>query len=296
MTHRLPHPTSTLHFTGRLGALAVLITGLLGGSLAAPAVAHDWEPLDYVAFGDSYTAGIGAGPAVPSTTYGAQCFQAAPPGYVAVLDARADVDLITNAACAGSPATAVPAQVGAATALRLLNEDTDLVTLTAGGNDVNFGAILAACLSPSPLEACRTAVKTAERFARTEVRKTLANAYATIRAQAPHATIVALGYPHLFSPEFGDQPYITAAAAEVFNDGTDTFNRVIRQASRQVRGVEYVDVTDEFEGHGIGSPYPWIIFNGKLADPANFHPNATGYEKGYARAVIREAGIRALVH
>jgi lysophospholipase L1-like esterase len=279
----------------RICGITFLIAGLFVGS-TTPAVAHYPEPLDYVAFGDSYTAGIGAGPAQPSPTYGAQCFQATPPGYVEVLDSRDDVDLTTNAACGGAPAAVVPAQVGAAAGRGLLNADTDLVTITAGGNDVNFGGILAACRKDRPLDECKATVKVAEDVARTEVLPALTNAYAAIRAQAPNATIVALGYPHLFSPEFGDNAFTTQEAAKVFNKGTDTLNRVIRKAAKQFRGAEYVDVVDEFEGHGIGSPNPWINFTGNPSDIANFHPNETGYAKGYARAIVREAGIRGLVH
>lgn len=54
------------------------------------------------------------------------------------------------------------------------------------------------------LETCKARVKVAEAVAKTEVLPALNNAYAAIRAKAPSAKIVALGYPHLFSPEFGD--------------------------------------------------------------------------------------------
>lgn len=287
----LPHNEGAISPTRRLGALAVLITGLLGGSMAAPAVAHDAKPLDYVAFGDSYTAGIGAGLPQLSELYPReQCFQASP-GYPDVLDDRRGVRLVANAACGGSNATTVPFQVQVASEAGKVNWRTDLVTITAGGNDVNFGNILEKCLVS--LDECKTAVKAAEGRAETEVLESLTNAYSAIRAQAPKATIVALGYPHLFSPEFEGVVYLTDEAAEIFNDGTDTLNGVIEKAAKQVRGTVYVDVTDEFEGHGIGSPESWIVLDGSAA---SFHPNATGYAKGYARAVVREAGIKALAH
>lgn len=281
--------TRTSHQTRRWGALAVLITGLLGGSMAMPAAAHDSEPLDYVAFGDSYTAGIGAGlPQLSDLYTREQCFQASP-GYPDVLDDRRGVRLVANAACGGSNATTVPFQVQVASDAGKLNPRTDLVTITAGGNDVNFGGILGACRSS--LDACKAAVASAEARAETEVLASLKDAYSAIRAVGPQATIVAIGYPHLFSPEFEGELFLTDEAAEVFNDGTDTLNKVMRKAAKQVRGTVYVDVSDEFEGHGIGSPYPWIIFNGDLSDSANFHPNATGYAKGYYRAVASEVRI-----
>ncbi|SLK00085.1 SGNH/GDSL hydrolase family protein [Arthrobacter sp. P2b] len=282
-------------FAGRLATLAVAATALVAGSIAAPAAAHESETLDYVAFGDSYTSGIGAPNVSVSPLYPvspAPCYQASP-GYVDVLDDRPDVELAANAACAGWTAAMVPLQVDVASAAGRLNAETDLVTITAGGNDVGFQGILEACLKPSLLHDCKQAVKAGEAVARTAVLAALTNAYAAIRAKVPNATIVALGYPYQFSPEFGDQTYITDEAAKVFNKGTDTLNKVIRKAARQVSGTVYVDVTDEFDGHGIGSPAPWIHLPGS---DAGFHPTQTGYAKGYYRAVVREAGIRALQH
>jgi lysophospholipase L1-like esterase len=287
---------------GRIGLLAAVFAGLVAGSVAAPAAAQDSEPLNYVALGDSYTSGIGAPNIGVSPLYPAQlqpCFQASP-GYVDVLDARDDVQLTANAACSGWTAAMVPLQVQVASAAGLLNAETDLVTITAGGNDVRFLDVLEACLLPSPAKECKTAVKDAEAVAKTEVLSALTDAYADIRAKAPDATIVALGYPHLFSPEFGDNTYITDEAARAFNNGTDTLNKVIRDAAKKFRGTVYVDVTDEFAGHGLGSPSfgsgdSWFVFN--PADPLDglsFHPTETGYAQGYYPAVINEAGIPAL--
>jgi hypothetical protein len=142
---------------------------------------------------------------------------------------------------------------------------------------------------------CKTAVKAAEVVARTEVLPALANAYAAIRAKAPSAKIVVLGYPRLFSPEFGDNAFITDEAAAAFNKGTDTLNKVIEKAAKKSTGTVYVDVTDEFTGHGFGSPDSWFVFNpANPLDGVSFHPTATGYAEGYYPAVIREAEIPAL--
>lgn len=266
---------------GGLRTLAIAMAGLLTGFFAGPASAQEMEQ-EYVAFGDSYTSGIGAGPFMASPLYPPdQCFQASP-GYPDALDALDAIELTANAACAGWTAAMVPLQVQTASAAGLLNEDSDLVTITAGGNDVGFLDLLLACLAPSPLETCKTEVRAAEALARSELPDVLIGAYAAIRAEAPNATIVVLGYPHLFSPEYGDQPYITEEAAAVFNKGVDTLNNVIRKAARQVPGTVYVDVTKEFEGHGLGSPDSWFVLDGTNA---SFHPNAIGYAEGYATAV-----------
>ncbi|TLM81702.1 SGNH/GDSL hydrolase family protein [Pseudarthrobacter sp. NamE2] len=280
----------SLRITGRLGALAFAITGLLAGFLAAPAAAHSSGHLDYVAFGDSYSAGIGAGEAAPSQLYldlddPVLCFQASP-GYPDILDYLPGVDLTGKAACAGWSAAMVPFQVQIASNAGVLDDETDLVTITAGGNDVDFAGLLRSCLHPSSLDLCITAVRNAEAVAETQVLAALVNAYSAVRAKAPEATIIALGYPHLFSPEFEGTTVITDEAATVFNNGTDTLNKVIGKAAKQVSGTVYVDVTDEFEGHGIGSPKSWFVLDGSAA---SFHPTATGYAFGYAAALVREA-------
>lgn len=280
-------------FAGRLGAVAAVVGGLLAGPAAIPAAAQDGGPLDYVAFGDSYTAGIGAGVPGPSELL-ADCFQTSA-GYVNMLDQRDDVDLAVNAACAGWTAAMVPLQVASASTAGYLNAGTDLVTITAGANDVNFITALVACLTRSEAE-CRTAVNDAKVLATTVVPTALAQAYGAIQAQAPGATIAALGYPHLFSTELGFNPYISIENAEIFNAGTDSLNRVIRNAAK-ASGAVYVDVTDDFAGHGIGSSEPWINFN--PLDPwlgTNFHPTVTGYTEGYAAAVVEEVELAELVH
>ena len=284
-------------FAGRMGALAVVVAGA-GGWLRSHAGSRTGlrEPLDYVALGDSYTSGIGApnisiSPLYVDPANPQPCFQASP-GYVDVLDARDDVQLTANAACAGWTAAMVPLQVQVASAAGLLNAETDLVTITAGGNDVKFLDVLQACLF-RPLKDCKTVVKAAEAVARTEVFPALTDAYAAIRAKAPSAKIVVLGYPHLFSPEFGDNAFIADEAAKVFNKGTDTLNKVIEKAAKKSPGTVYVDVTDEFAGHGFGSPDSWFTFNpANPLDGVSFHPTATGYAKGYYPAVIREAKSR----
>ena len=50
------------------------------------------------------------------------------------------IKLVTNAACSGKTTQDV-----VNTQLRQLNKSTELVTITAGGNNLGFGAIFTAC-------------------------------------------------------------------------------------------------------------------------------------------------------
>lgn len=281
----------------RLGALTVLVAGLVAGSVAAPAAAHE-DSIDLVVFGDSYSAGIGAGTPAPSTiTNDPRCF-VSPSGYAESLSERQRaVELTANAACSGAWAGTgpsepvnedvpdVPQQIQLASEDGLLGAGTDLVTLTAGGNDVQFSRIIGACMQQD-LAICKATVTQAEQAARTQVAPALALDYQQINTAAPDATIAVLGYPHLFSTEGATASPLSPEAAKVFNDGVDTLNSIIEGTAEKSDSVVYVDVTKRFRNHGIGSSEPWINFDPtNLQDYNNFHPNEKGYEKGYAKVL-----------
>lgn len=97
--------------------------------------------------------------------------------------------------------------------------------------------------------------------------------YGQVAKAAPKALIVVTGYPYLFEsdPE-NPNPIVTA-----FNAATAALNQTIAAAvkdTHDVNGVNiiYVDVTEQFTGHGIGSDDPFM--NGPTAVfPDAFHPN-----------------------
>jgi lysophospholipase L1-like esterase len=274
----------------RFSLLAALTVALAAAPAAVPAAAAPKAPVDYVALGDSYASGFGAG------SYTA-CGQS-PLGLPGVLDRNKKVELTANGTCAGAAATVVPGgavdvpeQIAGLGALGKLGAGTKLVTLSVGGNDAGFSTVAGAC-SVQPLEACARALQLSAAAAQTTVGPKLEAVYAQLRAAAPNAVVVVTGYPHLFSPESSGPAPFPAAAQQLFNDATDTLNAVI--ASRAAAaGFTYVDVVDEFAGHGVGSPDPWITFTGFTA-PDDLHPTATGYSEGYLKAVRSEVNLAQL--
>jgi lysophospholipase L1-like esterase len=152
------------------------------------------------------------------------------------------------------------------------------VTVTAGGNDVDFGSIVGACAT-QVIEVCQQAVDLAVFRAGTTVAADLDALYAQLADAAPNAQVIVTGYPHLFSPEFGNAPLLSLEAQELFNAGTDALNEVIEDRA-EAAGFDFVDVTKRFDKHGIGSPEPWITFTG-FAAIDDLHPNAAGYQSGY---------------
>jgi hypothetical protein len=116
----------------------------------------------------------------------------------------------------------------------------------------------------------------------------LTDLYAKVAKAAPRARIVVTGYPQLFEPPAATDP--KAAIKAAINDATTDLNCVIERsvAATQATDVNitYVDVTEEFAGHGIDSTNPFIhdLFINNLVDPEAFHPNADGY-RAYAKAI-----------
>jgi len=263
------------------GALALAVTGLVVGVVAAPAAAAPKAPAELVVFGDSYSAGIGAGAMAPNPQNPA-CYQAAP-GYGEMLAERKQLELVLNTACYGSTAVSVQQQIGFAAQGGYLDADTDLVTITAGGNDVDFGGILRACTQSA--EACAQAIAVGTSIV-PGVHAALVADYTLVRQHAPGATIVALGYPHLLDASLAGTGMISAEAIALFNAGTDMLNAAIADAASQVPGVVYGDVVNKFAGHGVGAADSWIWFDPTGQDLNTFHPTPAGYKGGYYPTVM----------
>lgn len=263
----------------RIAAGALLASGLVAGSAVLPASAGERDTIAYVALGDSYAAGVGAGSYTDPT-----CLQSAL-GYPELLDERRRINLAVNATCSGDTVGDVALELGS------LTRKTDLVTLTVGGNDVMYIDVIMACTQGAPT--CQGAVDQAVLRAQNMLSLQLSGLYSQINSLAPKAEVIVTGYPHLFSPEFGNtvevvpgQLVLTPAEQRIINKGTNKLNKVIRTQAKAA-GFTYVDVVKRFDKHGLGSPQPWIQpFTDPTAGP--LHPTAEGYEDGYLHE-IRDA-------
>jgi lysophospholipase L1-like esterase len=211
-------------------------------------------------------------------------------GYPALLDPKGRIDLQVNATCAGATTTYVAQHLPSE-----LNEDTRLVTLTVGGNDLGFAALAGTCTTANTPEKqlqCLAAIKDAVAVDRLlDLGTHLTGLYAQVAKEAPNALIVVTGYPYLFESD-PSNPIITA-----FNAATAALNKTIEDAVNAAHdtppgvNIIYVDVTDQFEGHGIGSSDDPFINGPTAGVPEAFHPNAAGY-RAYAKAIsaaIRDA-------
>ncbi|WP_426520573.1 SGNH/GDSL hydrolase family protein [Diaminobutyricibacter sp. McL0618] len=235
--------------------------------------AEDMPPLTltgdtrYVALGDSFASGMGAG-----DEHGG-CVRSAESSYAAVFAADTGVRLLHNAACAGkTTGDLVNEQLWA------LNGDVDLVSVSIGGNDLGVAALASAC-APGPTADCKADFAAAVDTIGT-LTDQLSTTYQAIAEAAPNARIVVTGYPLLFelpgtsNPEFATTAAVNTATAAL---NADAESAVARQ---QERGVKIWFVPVSFTNHGVGSSKPWVNTKG----PAAYHPTAEGY-RAYAHAL-----------
>lgn len=267
-------------------------------ALCFTAVPADAAPpprdVDYVAFGDSYTAGTGADVFFPT----ASCIRNGE-GYVNIVDRTEHVvNLVGNSACHGAlingeaqpGLTGVLGQIALLTASGNLSKDTELVSITAGANDVGVNNVLFSCLA-STTEACSQALQAA-RAAFPQVQEDLLAAFAAIHDQAPRARVVMLGYPRLFNTAGGQ-----ASPGQIaINDGITGLNATLASAAAKAAHVQYVDVTARFEGHeaNTGPQQQWIVFEPTDPfSPVSFHPNPAGHQ-AYADALVASVNLKQL--
>lgn len=272
---------------------ASLLATLLAVAAPAPAGAvadHD----DYVALGDSYT----AGPLIPDQTgQPAGCLRSNRdyPHLVAQTLGLSLTDVSCSAAQTDHMAAAQNVSPGPNPAqFNALSADTDIVTVGIGGNDIGFGEIIQNCVAIIPLTAVcqpdfvRNGVDEISRRITATAPK-VAAVIQGIRARSPHARIYVVGYPAIL-PESGggcwpsvplsnsDLPWLRAKNKEL---------NAMLATTAVANGARYVDVYTPGIGHDAcqGDGTRWIEgIIPRLIQAAPIHPNANGMA-GMARVV-----------
>lgn len=271
--------------TARRTVTALAAALALAGTAASPAAAAP-RTIEVVNLGDSYSAAFGTG-GLQAVDGIPGCVQGTGRDHVDQLGSHPRVEVTLDAACAGFETHDVRNLVSAAPVADAL-ASADMATLTLGGNDIRWGEFIEACNAPAeaaygpgPCDA-----KLAEAPAR--IASAAASAAETVAAigAASDARIVVLGYPHLFDDR-ADSPLISAERAAQLNDWTDELNAALA-AGVEDEGAVFVDVTDRFRGHGVGSADPWILF-GPDAGNHNLHPTERGYLSGYFPGLLGQA-------
>jgi lysophospholipase L1-like esterase len=245
--------------TAATAALSLVLT-------AAPASAA----VNYVALGDSYASGLGAG-----NYSGGSCDRSANayPQLWANANHPASFSFV---ACSGATTTdVINNQISA------LSGATTLVSVTIGGNDVGFSNVMITCVLGTD-SACVSAINNAENQARTQLPGSLNTLFNDISARSPGARVVVTGYPEFYDLARSSGCIgLSTTKRTALDGGADVLDSVIQAASADHPGFAYADVKAAFSGHELCDSTEWLHsvdwFN--LGD--SYHPTASGQSGGY---------------
>ncbi|WP_116247580.1 SGNH/GDSL hydrolase family protein [Nocardiopsis sp. FIRDI 009] len=244
--------------------------------VASPLTANAESGVHYVALGDSYSSGTGAG--YYDLSYSCQRSSRA---YPALWAERNAVRSFSFDACSGATSATVRSdQLGA------LSAQTTLVSVTSGGNDAGFVDVVLACRTGTDQD-CFSALDDAELYIAESLPGELDLLYTDIRAGAPSAHVVVLGYPRLYETTscFGA---ISVERRERLNATADTLNAAIRDRA-SAHGFAFADVSPAFEGRRICSSSPWI-HGPTWPLSSSYHPNSGGHDSGYLPVLAGAVG------
>ncbi|MFD8484907.1 SGNH/GDSL hydrolase family protein [Streptomyces sp. NPDC059712] len=277
--------------TAAVGALALGLTDATAH--ATPAT------LDYVALGDSYSAGSGV---LPIDLTNLICLRSTA-NYPHVIADATGARLKDVTCGAARTADFTQAQYpGVAPQLDALSTGTDLVTLTIGGNDNNtFINAITACgtagvLSGGQGSPCKDKYGTSfEDEIEANTYPALKAALRDVGARAPHARVAALGYPWI-TPATADPSCflrLPVAAGDVpyLRDIQAHLNDAVRRAAEET-GATYVDFSGVSDGHDAceapGTRWIEPLLFGSNVVPV--HPNALG-ERRMAEHTMSVLGL-----
>ncbi|GAA1233942.1 SGNH/GDSL hydrolase family protein [Prauserella halophila] len=263
------------------GTVAIASLVLVGGAATAGAVeatTHDNPTTydNYVALGDSYASGVGAG------EYGdsGDCKRSAN-AYPQLYADAGGIGDFRSVACLGANTHDVRAQADS------LSADTDLVTLSVGGNDAGFVDVMIDCTTSFD-QGCIDRVDEAKEFADTTLPGLLDGVYDEIRANAPDAEVFVFGYPRFYEIDGSCNAGLSDTKRAAINSGADALAETISERARAA-GFTFVDVRDDFAGHEICSD-DWWMRSVTWPIDESYHPTATGHELGYLPALQAAAG------
>lgn len=281
--------------------LVVAVSAILvaAGLAAHPSAAQAETDagVDYVNMGDSFSAGSGNLPLTRGFDY--RCLQSSRNWAHTIASLKGY--RLTDVSCGGAQTKDFTTSQfrGLAPQLDALSDDTELVTLSIGGND-NGTLIKAATACGAAAISTLGLSNPCERkhgdsfteTIRTSTHANLVAAFTAVKGKAPNARIVVANYLWLLPPTRGCFPVMPIARGDVpyLRALQTALSDAIEQAAQET-GVEFLDFSGISEGRDAcrRADVRWVepVLIPKLAV---IHPNVAG-ETAMARHAIDALGL-----
>ncbi|WP_405611236.1 SGNH/GDSL hydrolase family protein [Streptomyces sp. NBC_00076] len=259
----------------RCSRLAVFVSSLLlavGTALTGAATAQASQLAatgGYVALGDSYSSGVGTGSYLSAS---GDCKRSAK-AYPYLWAAAHSPSSFDFTACSGARTSDV-----LASQLTPLNSATALVSISVGGNDAGFSDVMTTCVLQSD-SSCLSRIDTARAYVDSTLPGRLDSVYSAIRAKAPSARVVVLGYPRFY--QLGATCVgLSETKRKAINDAADYLDTAVAKRAAD-HGFAFGDVRGTFTGHELCSGSPWLNSLNLLNIGESYHPKAAGQSGGY---------------
>ncbi|GAA1907031.1 SGNH family lipase [Streptomyces sodiiphilus] len=254
----------------RLATVAAAAALFLGISVSTAAADPAAQSQVYVALGDSYSSGVGAG----SYDSGSGSCKRSNNAYPRLWANANNPAAFHFTACSGAKTNdVINNQLGP------LNSSTTLVSISIGGNDAGFADAMITCVLQGT-SSCVNRVNQANAYIANQLPARLDAVYSQIRAKAPNARVVVLGYPRMYKLNGSCWVGISETSRAAINGAADNIHAVTSQRAA-AHGFVYGDVRGTFAGHEIcGNLTEWIH---SVAWPLDnsYHPKKAGQSGGY---------------
>lgn len=259
--------------TAYMSSLLLAIAFALTGATAAHAdqsAGQRAAASGYVALGDSYSSGVGAG----NYDSGSGNCKRSTRAYPALWAAAHSPASFNFVACSGArTGDVLTNQLGP------LGSGTGLVSITIGGNDAGFADVMTTCVLQSESN-CLARIDTARKYVDTTLPGNLDRVYDAISARAPSAHVVVLGYPRFYKLSGSCLAGLSERERSAINSASDYLNAATEKRAAD-HGFTFGDVTSAFSGHEICSSNSWLHSVNWLNISESYHPTAAGQSGGY---------------
>ncbi|WP_206337629.1 SGNH/GDSL hydrolase family protein [Streptomyces sp. WAC 06738] len=254
---------------GFLVATTVALLGSVPAQAAESAAGTSAYAENYVALGDSYSSGVGAG---SYDSASGDCKRSNNAYPVRWKNAHAPASFSFTACSGARTNDVINNQLGP------LNSGTTLVSISIGGNDAGFADAMTTCVLQGET-ACINRINQARTYIEGTLPGRLDAAYNAITARAPNAQVVVLGYPRMYKLNGGCIFGLSERSRTAINGASDLLSDVTAKRAAD-HGFAYGDVRPAFSGHEICSDSEWLhSVTFPIGD--SYHPTAAGQSGGY---------------